>query len=61
MVGSLPSSSNISPQQPPSRASLSSHWVCPGAPPIMLEYHLPPDLLYVYILRDLKNACHIMM
>jgi len=38
-----------------------SHWACPGAPPIMLEYHLRPDGPYVYISSDLNNACHIMM
>jgi len=28
-----------------------SQWACPGAPPIMLKYHLEPDRLYGYIKR----------
>jgi len=45
MVGSLPSSSIVSPQRLPRGASLCSQWACPGAPPIMLDYHLQPDWL----------------
>jgi len=36
-------------------------WASPGAPPIMLDCHLRPDWSYVYIERDLNNACHIIM
>ena len=49
MVCSLPSSYIVSPQRPPSGVSLSSQWACAGAPQIMLDYHLQPDWLYVYI------------
>jgi hypothetical protein len=38
-----------------------SQWAGPGAPPIMLDYHLRPDWVYVYIDRDLYNAWHMMM
>jgi len=48
MAGSLASSTIVSPQRPPSGASLSSQGACPGAALIMLEYHLPPDRPYVY-------------
>ena len=51
MVGSLPSSSIVSPQRPPSGASLSSQWACPGTPPILLDYHLWTDWPYVYLER----------
>jgi len=44
MVGSLPSSSVVSPQWPQCGViSKFSEWACPGAPPIMLDYHLRPD------------------
>jgi len=62
MVGSLPSSPIVSPQRPPKWCiSNFSEWACPGAPPIMLDYHLWPDWPYVYIYSDLNNACHILM
>ena len=43
MEGSLRSSIMVSPQRPPSGASLSTPCACLGAPPIMLDYHLRPD------------------
>jgi len=43
MVGSVPSSSIVSPQRLPKGASVSVQWECPGDPPIMLDYHLWPD------------------
>jgi hypothetical protein len=43
MLGYLPSSFIVSPQRPPSGASPGSQWASPGAPPIMLDYHLWPD------------------
>jgi hypothetical protein len=33
----------------------------PGTPLIMLEYHLRPDIPYVYISRDVDDACHSMI
>jgi len=58
MVGSLPSTSIISPQQPPRGASLCSLNGCPRTPPIMLDYHLRPDWPYEYIYWELNSACH---
>jgi hypothetical protein len=53
MVGSLPSSSIVSPQRPLTCCiSKFSQWACPGAPPIMLDYHLWPHfglcILYLH-------------
>jgi len=62
MVGSLPSSSIVSPQLP-ARWCIAkfSQWACPSAPRIILDYHLRPDLPYVYIYRELNNGFHILM
>jgi len=62
MVGSVPSSCIISPQWPPKWCiSKFSQWACIDTPLIMLDYHLWPDWPYVYIFKDLNNACLIMM
>jgi len=61
MVGSLPSSSIVLPQQPPSGASQKSQWACPAAAPIVRIYHQRLDSPYVTLHRNLNNACHNMM
>jgi len=61
MVGSLPSSSIVSPQWPPSGASLS---FLNGRVQVILRFcssTICGQIHRLYIYRDLNNASHIMM